>query len=141
MKRLFAVMMMISMLDAAYGAGVDDFRQLADNRVAVRTSFGVRYARPLASDRIEIGIGIHTGPVVGGNIGSSKRMEYTVVGDTVNVASRLESLSKNYPEAIIVSDRTYAMIADQVDVAGVDEIQLKGRSELTRIYRIARVLR
>jgi class 3 adenylate cyclase len=88
-------------------------------------------------DAIEMGIGIHTGAVVGGNIGSPQRLEYTVVGDTVNVASRLEALTKSRAERVVVSEATYRAVQAEVVVAGHEELQLRGKSTPTRIYRLA----
>ena len=127
---------------AVFGAPVAS-QQNAEN--AVRAAMGMiekldalnGRRQAAGKETIEIGIGIHTGNVVGGNIGSSKRMEYTVIGDTVNVASRLESISKNYPEQIIISEATHAMVKDLVQVAGTDDLMLKGKTESTRIYRVS----
>ncbi|MEG4800370.1 GAF domain-containing protein [Microcoleus sp. ARI1-B5] len=85
---------------------------------------------------ISIGMGIHSDQVVSGNIGSSKRMELTSIGDGVNLASRLEGASKQYGTDLIVSDNTYTKYHDRVYVRELDFITVKGKSEPVIVYEL-----
>ncbi len=84
--------------------------------------------------RFEIGIGLNTGPMVVGNMGSQSRFSYTVMGDNVNLGSRLESLNKYYGTKILISDTTYAEVRDMVFCRELDTIQVKGKSQAVTIY-------
>lgn len=86
--------------------------------------------------RINFGIGISSGEVVSGNIGSQKRMDYTVIGDGVNVSARLESLTKQYLCDIIISENTLALCGDRLWVRELDKIRVKGKSDATKIYEV-----
>ena len=85
---------------------------------------------------IKIGIGINSDTVISGNIGSSKRMEFTAIGDGVNLGSRLESVSKQYGCDIIISDNTYKICHDRVWARELDYIRVKGRNEPVAIYEL-----
>ncbi|MEM7727189.1 MAG: adenylate/guanylate cyclase domain-containing protein [Cyanobacteria bacterium P01_A01_bin.45] len=86
--------------------------------------------------RINIGIGINSDTVISGNIGSSKRMEFTAIGDGVNLSSRLESVSKQYGCDIILSENTYQRCHDKVWARELDYIRVKGRNEPVAIYQL-----
>lgn len=86
--------------------------------------------------KIRIGIGINSDCVISGNIGSSKRMEFTAIGDGVNLGSRLEGASKQYGCDIVISENTYQPCADRIWARELDCIRVKGKNQPVGIYEL-----
>lgn len=116
--------------DHAYKACLTSL-QMQDKLAELREKWS-KEGEPL----IRIRIGINTGDVIVGNIGGVKRFDYTVLGDDVNLASRLEGANKEYGSNIMISDSTYQLVKEKVLVRELDIIRVKGKTEPTRVYEL-----
>ncbi|HTO21157.1 MAG TPA: adenylate/guanylate cyclase domain-containing protein [Spirochaetia bacterium] len=86
------------------------------------------------------GVGINFGEVTVGNIGTEKKMDYTVIGDNVNLASRLEGLTKQYHQGIIISESLHERVKDKVPCRLLDLVTVKGKTRGVKIYGVQRAL-
>ncbi|MGH9142083.1 MAG: adenylate/guanylate cyclase domain-containing protein, partial [Vicinamibacterales bacterium] len=130
------------MVMALFGAPLDD-PQHADHAVQAAldmiTELAKLNARWKAEGRyaeLDIGVGINTGPMIAGNIGSSAIMSYTVIGDAVNLGSRLESLNKQYGTRIIISESTRQRLSCEYRLRPLGDVLVKGKTEPVAIFEV-----
>ena len=128
-------------IEAVFGAPVADPAHAAH---AVSTALEMRRrlaawnaARGVAGDTpLRHGIGIHTGPVIAGNIGNAERLAYTLVGDAVNLASRLQSLTKELGCDILVSADTRRHLDGDFALMPLPAVRVKGKSDEVEVFRL-----
>jgi len=126
-------------LMAYFGAPVVQPDQAAR---AVRCALGMqralaglnRQGGAFAGESLRMGIGVHTGMAVVGDIGAESRREFTVIGDAVNVAARLEQLTKQFEVPVLVSASTVVATGGAVPFRIVDRVSLRGRNEAVEVY-------
>ena len=124
---------------AFWNAPLDDPKHAAH---AVQAAIGMQFAMEKLSaslvarglPELRMGIGINSGETCVGNMGSAIRLAYTVMGDPVNLASRLEGITKQYDVPIIVGEKTYELSKDQIIYRPVDKVRVKGKQNAVTIY-------
>ena len=131
--------------DGILAVFVQDFGKTAPAERAVLCARGMLERLELINQRrvgrgedaLRIGVGIHSGKVIAGRIGSPKRLEYTHVGDTVNCASRIESMTKDLDEPVLISSLTYEGIDGDIALRSLGEHTIRGRPEPLTLYALA----
>jgi adenylate cyclase len=129
------------MIMALFGAPLVDADH-ADHAVATAVQMVAELGRMnqawVAAGRtaLDIGVGINSGEMVAGNIGSESIMSYTVIGDNVNLGARLESLNKTYHSRIIISEATRARLQGRYDIRPLGEVTVKGKTRAVDIYEV-----
>jgi adenylate cyclase len=129
------------MIMALYGAPLDDDEHAEH---AVQTALAMivtlnelnREWAAAGKPQLDIGIGINTGDMIAGNVGSDTIMSYTVIGDAVNLGARLESLNKEYGTRIIISDSTRGRLKGRYDIHPLGDVIVKGKSLPVAIYEV-----
>lgn len=123
---------------ALFGAPIDD-PKAAHNAVAAAREMLAAMVRDNEANSwaLRIGVGIHAGDVVAGNIGSPRRKEYTVIGDTVNLASRIESLNKEFGSQLLISAAVHAALGDGCkDAMPLGDVAIRGYTQPMAIWRL-----
>ena len=129
------------MVMALFGAQLDDADHAehavaaAVEMVAMLGELNRKWAAA-GKTRLDIGIGVNSGEMIAGNIGSSSIMSYTVIGDNVNLGSRLESLNKEYRTRIIISDATRLRLKGNYDVRPLGDVVVKGKKKAVTIHEV-----
>ena len=129
-------------IEAVFGAPLEDLHH-ADHAVAAALDMQARLVnwnrerRASGQRELDHGIGIHSGTVLAGNIGSAVRMSYALVGDAVNVASRIETLNKEFGTHILVSGVTRDLLSDASALQPLEATRVKGRSAEVTVYKLA----
>ena len=125
---------------AVFGAPLSDGSD-CDNAVAAALEILERVEAEVACGNVlptTVGIGLHAGEAVTGSIGSSVRKEYAVIGDVVNLASRIEQLNKTFGSQLLISDRVWHNVAENVPrTIPIGDVQVKGREGTIQIYQVA----
>ncbi|MDB5246354.1 MAG: Adenylate cyclase [Segetibacter sp.] len=91
---------------------------------------------PYAQGKIKIGLGIHSGEAITGTLGSKNKIEFSITGDTVNTGKRIESLTQNQPNTILISEIVYDRVKEWVEVKPWEPIKVKGKSEPLQIFEV-----
>lgn len=123
---------------ACFGAPLSDGRD-THNAVRAAVDIAEKVARMSADGTIaptRIGIGLHAGAAVTGSVGSDQRREYTIIGDTVNLASRVEQLTKQYGAELLVTDAVWQVVKDDYSARPLDAVTVRGRAEPVAIYAL-----
>jgi adenylate cyclase len=123
---------------ALFGAPFDDPDAARRAVTAAREMLAAIEQHNVRSDwPLRIGIGLHFGNVVAGNVGSPRRKEYTVIGDTVNLASRIEGLNKQFGSQLLISDAVRQAIGQDVDATPLGDVPIRGYEQPVRVWRLA----
>ena len=123
---------------ACFGAPLSDGEDV-ENAVRAAMEIAAAIERMNADNVIpptRIGIGLHAGPAVTGSVGSEERKEYTIIGDTVNLASRVEQLTKQYRAVLLVTDAVWQVVKTTYAGRPLDPVTVKGREEPVAIYAL-----
>ncbi len=129
------------MIMALYGAPLDD-PEHADHAVLTALAMTAELARlntewaAQGMPALDIGVGINTGDMVAGNLGSESIMSYTVIGDNVNLGSRLESLTRNFQTRVIISEATKDALKGRYDIRALGDVTVKGKSVPVKVYEV-----
>ena len=128
-------------IEAVFGAPLaraDHAAQAVRAAIEMRTRLRAWNAARVERDKpaLRHGIGIHTGTVLAGNIGSAERLSYALVGDAVNLASRIQGLTKDFKVDILISDATRARLGAEFAVEELPAVRVKGRSVETSVFNV-----
>jgi adenylate cyclase len=98
------------------------------------------HQRSNGKPEFQIGVGINYGVVTVGNIGTDKKMDYTIIGDMVNLASRMEGLTKIYRQPVLISESLYQKVKDQLHCRLIDKVAVKGKKQGVRVFTVKKKL-